>query len=88
MAATSPAAARHHVDAFRRELRELGYIEGQSIIIEERWAEGKLERFGDLIADRQSRAVNGRVGRQESQAARCYERMRRWRRWNYAIESP
>jgi putative ABC transport system substrate-binding protein len=50
VAATSPAAGRHSVDAFRGGLRELGYIEGQSIIIEERWAEGKLERFGDLIA--------------------------------------
>jgi putative tryptophan/tyrosine transport system substrate-binding protein len=51
VAATSPAAARHQVDAFRGGLRELGYIEGQNIVIEERWAEGKLERFGDLIAD-------------------------------------
>jgi len=49
VAATSPAAGRQSVDAFRRELRELGYIDGQSIIIEERWADGKLERFGDLI---------------------------------------
>jgi putative ABC transport system substrate-binding protein len=39
------------VDSFRRGLRELGYIEGQSIVIEERWAEGRLERFADLIAD-------------------------------------
>jgi putative tryptophan/tyrosine transport system substrate-binding protein len=49
--ATSPAVGRPNVDAFRRGLRELGYIEGQSIIIEERWAEGRLERFGALIAD-------------------------------------
>jgi putative tryptophan/tyrosine transport system substrate-binding protein len=39
------------LDAFRSGLREQGYIEGQSIVIEERWAEGKPERFGDLIAD-------------------------------------
>jgi putative ABC transport system substrate-binding protein len=51
VAATSPASGRHSVDAFRRGLRELGYIEGQSIIIEERWAEGKPEHFGDLFAD-------------------------------------
>jgi len=51
VAATSPAAARHQVDAFRGGLRELGYVEGQSIVIEERWAEGKPERFGELIAD-------------------------------------
>ncbi len=58
VAATSPALARHQVDAFREGLRELGYIEGQSIMIEERWAEGKLERFGDLIADLQRSKVN------------------------------
>ena len=51
VASTSPAVGRHAVDAFRGGLRELGYIEGQSIVIEERWAEGKLERFADLIAD-------------------------------------
>jgi putative ABC transport system substrate-binding protein len=51
VASTSPAAGRQTVDAFREGLRELGYIEGRSIVIEERWAEGKLERFGDLIAD-------------------------------------
>jgi ABC-type uncharacterized transport system substrate-binding protein len=49
--ATSPAAGRPNVDAFRRGLRELGYVEGQNIIIEERWADGKPERFGNLIND-------------------------------------
>jgi len=49
--ATSPAAGRQNVDAFRRGLRELGYVEGQNIIIEERWADGKPERFGNLIND-------------------------------------
>jgi len=46
------------VDALRGGLLELGYIEGQSIMIEERWAEGKLERFGDLIADLQRSKVD------------------------------
>jgi putative ABC transport system substrate-binding protein len=50
VAATSPAAGRHSTDAFRQGLRDVGYIEGQNILIEEHWAEGKLERFGDLIA--------------------------------------
>jgi putative ABC transport system substrate-binding protein len=51
VAATSATATRPQVDAFRGALRELGYIEGQNIIIEERRAEGRLERFGELIAD-------------------------------------
>ena len=49
--ATSPAVGRTSMDAFRLGLRELGYIEGQSIVVEERWAEGRLEGFSDLIAD-------------------------------------
>ena len=32
-------------------MRELGYVEGQNIAIEYRWAEGKYERFPSLIAE-------------------------------------
>ncbi len=37
--------------AFRQRLRELGYVEGQNLVIESRWAEGKLERLPDLAAE-------------------------------------
>lgn len=40
----SPATAGHLAQAFVQGLRELGYVEGQNITIEYRWAEGKLER--------------------------------------------
>ena len=39
------------VGPFREGLRELGYVEGQNIVIEYRWAEGKYERFPALIAE-------------------------------------
>jgi len=38
-------------DAFLQGLRDLGYSEGQNIVIEYRWAEGRDERFPDLAAE-------------------------------------
>ena len=39
------------VEAFRQRLRELGYVEGKNILIDHRYAEGKLERLPDLAAE-------------------------------------
>ena len=38
-------------EAFRRGLRDLGYIEGQNIAIEWRWTEGRVERAPELAMD-------------------------------------
>jgi putative ABC transport system substrate-binding protein len=40
-----------HVEALRRGLRELGYVEGKNIALEYRYAEGKNERFPVLVAE-------------------------------------
>ncbi len=48
---SSPATAGHLPQVFVQGLRALGYVEGQNITIEYRWAEGKLERLPDLVAD-------------------------------------
>src|SRR5262245_28314991 len=39
------------IKAFRQGLRDLGYIDGKTIVIEERWAEGKLATLPTLAAD-------------------------------------
>lgn len=42
---------RHLWDACRQGLREVGYVEGQSVIVEPRWAEGQYERLPTLLAE-------------------------------------
>src|SRR5689334_11532877 len=42
---------RHYLDAFIRGLRESGYVEGRNLIIEVRWAEGRAERFAELLRE-------------------------------------
>jgi putative ABC transport system substrate-binding protein len=45
-ATTTPAHA-----AFMQRLRELGWIEGLTVAVEYRWAEGRLERFAEIAAE-------------------------------------
>jgi putative tryptophan/tyrosine transport system substrate-binding protein len=47
----SQSAFTAHIDAFRQALRERGYVEGRSVRLEERWAEGRLERLPELAAE-------------------------------------
>ena len=46
-----PSNPGPHVEAFRQGLRDLGYIEGKNILVEYRYAEGKLDRIPSLVAE-------------------------------------
>src|SRR5262249_5816942 len=46
-----PSEGQHLWEACRQGLRELGYVEGQNIVLEPRWAEGKQERLPTLVAE-------------------------------------
>jgi putative ABC transport system substrate-binding protein len=54
---SSPGLEANLVGPFREGLRELGYVEGQNLLIEYRWAEGKYERLAALVTELLARNV-------------------------------
>jgi putative ABC transport system substrate-binding protein len=51
LASNSASTARPLLDAFREGLGELGWVEGQNVVIEYRFAEGRHERLPELAAE-------------------------------------
>src|SRR6185437_13496143 len=47
----SPSAFAPRLDAMRQGLRDFGYVEGTTVAIEYRWAEGHYERLPELAAE-------------------------------------
>jgi putative ABC transport system substrate-binding protein len=47
----SASGNANRIQAFRQGLRDLGYVEGKTIVIEQLWAEGKLDRLRALMAE-------------------------------------
>src|SRR5947207_11575211 len=50
LSAASPEAVSGRIEAFRRGLRELGYVEGSNIVIEGRYAASRVDRLRELAA--------------------------------------
>src|SRR5262245_18702731 len=51
LGASTPLFETQRVTAFVQRLRELGWIEGRTIAIEYRWAEGRNERYTEIAAE-------------------------------------
>ena len=51
LGSSTPSTWGPWVAAFLQRLRELGWIEGRTVTIEYRWAEGRTERFGEFAAE-------------------------------------
>ena len=51
LADSLPSDTQEFLDALRLRLRDLGYVEGQNLVIEPRYAEGRHERLAQLAAD-------------------------------------
>ena len=51
VAPTNPLIPSRSTDAFLQRLRELGWVDGQTITIESRWAAGRPERLDEIAAE-------------------------------------
>jgi putative ABC transport system substrate-binding protein len=58
LGSATPAIQGQWVVAFLQRLRELGWIEGRTVAIEYRWAEGRSERFAEIAAEFVQRKVD------------------------------
>jgi putative ABC transport system substrate-binding protein len=57
LSGSSPADGALFLTAFRQGVRETGYVEGQNVAIEYRWAQDQYDRLPDLAADLVRRQV-------------------------------
>jgi len=58
LSSRSPSESAHIVAAFRQGLKEAGFVEGQNVVIEARFAEGHFDRLPELAAELVRRQVN------------------------------
>src|SRR5215468_4405757 len=54
---STPESVAHLLAAFRAGLKEIGFVEGQNVAIEYRWADGQEDRLGEIAAELVRRQV-------------------------------
>ena len=59
---STPAASIHLVTTFRQGLKELGFVEGQNVAVEYRYADNQVDRLPALVADLLGRPLAVIVG--------------------------
>ena len=72
LSAASPDTNADRMRGFRQGLKDTGYVEGENVAIEYRWAEGQFDRLPALAAElvRRQVAVIAAVGNSAAVAAR------------------
>jgi ABC-type uncharacterized transport system substrate-binding protein len=71
---TSAESASDLVAAFRQGLKETGFVEGQNVAVEYRWAQGQYDRFPELAAEfvrRQVAVIAATGGEPSPQSAKA-----------------
>jgi bifunctional non-homologous end joining protein LigD len=83
----SPGSVTLLVDAFRKGLAETGYIEGQNVAIEYRWAEDRFDRLAELAADLVRRKVSVIAAMANNRGVHPQGQVVPWRRDRLAVQS-
>jgi hypothetical protein len=88
MLSASSAAKASFLAGFREGLRDAGYIEGQNVVIEARWAEGQYDRLPVLAAELVHRPAAIIVAAASRRFSRPRQQPRRYRSCSPAPGTP